>query len=236
MRALILAAMAVGVGALAPTAQFLSAERPATASTLGRQLSGARFARGPVACAAAPAPAVPRTIVVTDMDETLISKKSTGYVIAFLLKSRSLRILLVPLLAAVRLSPLHRRWALRLPSPAPCGRWPARSFIHAARSSAKVLIPVSKVSRTFAVRVMYWFAFRGVRVDRAKRVAEEFLAPRYVADLQVCASRPHPLPVSSRRAGSLGWSWGDGIGVRALHRHLGRGRPAVTFVLVFFWL
>jgi hypothetical protein len=48
---------------------------------------------------------------------------------------------------------------------------------------------VSKFSRTFAVRVMYWFAFRGMRVDRAKRVAEEFLAPKYAADLQV---RPPP--------------------------------------------
>lgn len=42
-----------------------------------------------------------RTVVVTDMDETLISKKSTGYVINFLVKLRAFRLLLVPLLAAV---------------------------------------------------------------------------------------------------------------------------------------
>jgi hypothetical protein len=101
--------MAVGVGALAPTTRILSAQHPAAASLLGRQVPGARFARGPVACAAPPA--ATRKVVVTDMDETLISKKSTGYVITFLLKSRSFRILLVPFLAAVRISALPRRQA-----------------------------------------------------------------------------------------------------------------------------
>lgn len=100
-----------------------------------------------VASASASAEVAARTVVVTDMDETLISKKSTGYVISFLVRLRSIRLLLVPLVAAV-------------------------------------LIPVSKLSRTFAVRVMYWFAFRGVRVERAKAIAAEFLAPRYAADLQ----------------------------------------------------
>lgn len=136
MRAL-LAIFAVGVGAFAPPARILFPQRPAVASLLDRQLSGARFARGPVACAAAPAAAVSRTVVVTDMDETLISKKSTGYVIAFLLKSRSLRILLVPLLAAVHIAQLHRCWALRLPPAGPrhCQE-EARSFIHAATPPA----------------------------------------------------------------------------------------------------
>ena len=86
------------------------------------------------ASASASAEVAARTVVVTDMDETLISKKSTGYVISFLVRLRSIRLLLVPLVAAV-------------------------------------LIPVSKLSRTFAVRVMYWFAFRGVRVERAKAIA-----------------------------------------------------------------
>ena len=35
-----------------------------------------------------------------------------------------------------------------------------------------VLIPLSKVARTLAVRLMYWFAFRGINVEKAKRVAD----------------------------------------------------------------
>ena len=64
------------------------------------------------------------------MDETLISKKSTGFVIEFCKQKR----------AFVRLA-----FALPL---------------------ALLLIPLSKFSRALAVRVMYWLAFRGVRVRR----------------------------------------------------------------------
>merc|ERR1711871_1071537 len=81
------------------------------------------------------------------MDETLISKKSTGYVIKFLVMYRAIfRLLLLPLLSAT-------------------------------------LIPLSKVSRSLAVRIMYWFAFRGVRVDKAKQIAAN-LGLRYARDLQ----------------------------------------------------
>lgn len=108
--------------------------------------AAARATPPPLALAAA-APTPSRTVVVTDMDETLISKKSTGYVIAFLRRLRAVRILLVPLLAAV-------------------------------------LIPISKFDRTLAVRAMYWFAFRGVRVEKAVAIARDHLGPRYAADLQ----------------------------------------------------
>ena len=46
------------------------------------------------------------------------------------------------------------------------------------------LIPLSKLSRALAVRIMYWVAFRGVRVDKAKQIAEEDLAELYARDLQ----------------------------------------------------
>ena len=46
------------------------------------------------------------------------------------------------------------------------------------------LIPISKVSRTFAVRVLYFLAFRGLKVDRAEKVAAEQLSELYVQDLQ----------------------------------------------------
>jgi len=97
---------------------------------------------------AASAPAAPRQIVVTDMDETLIRNKSTGYVIAFL---------------------LHCRCYLRLIFSLPL---------------ALFLIPLSKVSRSGAVRVMYWLAFRGLRVEKAERVAAGRLTERYARDLQ----------------------------------------------------
>ena len=47
-----------------------------------------------------------------------------------------------------------------------------------------VLIPLSKVARTLAVRLMYWFAFRGINVEKAKRVAAGGLVERYASDLQ----------------------------------------------------
>jgi hypothetical protein len=49
---------------------------------------------------------------------------------------------------------------------------------------AALLIPLSKVSRSLAVRVMYWLAFRGVRVEKAERIARERLGDSYVRDLQ----------------------------------------------------
>lgn len=99
------------------------------------------------------AAAAARNVVVTDMDETLISKKSTGYVIKFLVQMKCFLRLLCTL-------PL-----------------------------ALVLIPLSKVQKPFdgralAVRLMYWLAFRGMRVDKAQRVASDTLCEAYVRDLQ----------------------------------------------------
>lgn len=94
------------------------------------------------------APAASRTVVVTDMDETLIASKSTGYVIKFL---------------------MYHKAFLRLAVALPC---------------ALFLIPLSKVSRSLAVRIMYWLAFRGIRVDRAQQIAADVLPERYVVDLQ----------------------------------------------------
>jgi len=85
---------------------------------------------------------------VTDMDETLISKKSTGYIIKFLFLYR----------AYIRLF---------------CFLW-----------IGAFLIPLSKLNRALAVRALYFMAFRGLRVDRAERIAAEKLAPLYVDDLQ----------------------------------------------------
>lgn len=87
-------------------------------------------------------------VVVTDMDETLISKKSTGYIIKFLVMYR----------AYIRLF---------------CFLW-----------IGAFLIPISKVNRSLAVRVLYFMAFRGLRVDRAEKIAAESLAPLYLRDLQ----------------------------------------------------
>ena len=80
-----------------------------------------------------------KTVVVTDMDETLICSKSTGYVINFLVQ--------------------YKAW-LRLAVTLPC---------------ALILIPLSKIKKPFdgrslAVRIMYWLAFRGIRVDKAQKV------------------------------------------------------------------
>lgn len=47
-----------------------------------------------------------------------------------------------------------------------------------------VLIPLSKVARTLAVRLMYWFAFRGINVAKANRIAADKLVERYASDLQ----------------------------------------------------
>uniref|UniRef100_A0A7S2HLC1 Uncharacterized protein n=1 Tax=Haptolina brevifila TaxID=156173 RepID=A0A7S2HLC1_9EUKA len=97
--------------------------------------------------ALASAPAA--SVVITDMDETLISKKSTGYVIAFLWHYRAfMRILFL-------LPPLF-----------------------------PILKLLSQFSRKAAVKLMYFFAFRGLSVERAKRVADEQLSPQYVRDLQ----------------------------------------------------
>jgi len=89
-----------------------------------------------------------RTVVVTDMDETLISKKSTGYIIKFLVQCRA-----------------YLRLFFSLPL-------------------ALFLIPLSKVSRSLAVRLMYWLAFRGLRVDKAKQIAAGQLSEQYARDLQ----------------------------------------------------
>lgn len=89
------------------------------------------------------------TVVVTDMDETLISKKSTGYVIKFLVFYR----------AFLRLA------CLAIPA-----------FV--------VLKPISWFSRSAAVKVLYWLAFRGIRVDKAERIAETKLTALYAADLR----------------------------------------------------
>lgn len=89
-----------------------------------------------------------RSFVVTDMDETLISKTSTGYVIRFLVAYRAYaRLALVPAFAVL-------------------------------------LWPLSKISRPLAVRAMYWFAFRGVDVRRARAISTNVLAPLYARDLQ----------------------------------------------------
>ena len=102
-----------------------------------------RVAFAPVAAAAED----PATVVITDMDETLITRKSTTYVIKFLVMYRAVfRLLMLPLLIAT-------------------------------------LIPLSKVKRALAVKIMYYFAFRGVRVDKAKQIAAD-LGERYARDLQ----------------------------------------------------
>jgi len=83
------------------------------------------------------------------MDETLISKKSTGYVISFLWHYRAfmrLLVLLPPLFPVLKL--------------------------------------LSQFSRKAAVKLMYFFAFRGISVERAKQIADERLSGRYVRDLQ----------------------------------------------------
>lgn len=91
-------------------------------------------------------------VVVTDMDETLISKKSTGYIIRFMFAYRSfLRIIFL-------LPPLF--------------------------PILKILSLINSRTRTLAVKLMYWFAFRGIRVDKARRIAEEHLSSLYVRDLQ----------------------------------------------------
>jgi len=107
--------------------------------------------------ALSPRPHVMRTgalsaaVVVTDMDETLITKKSTGYVIKFLIMYRAFaRLALLPLLFTI----------------------------------LKLLSMINSQTRTLAVRLMYYAAFRGVNVQRAKQVAEESLGDLYVRDLQ----------------------------------------------------
>ena len=113
-----------GVAAFMPTTHVA---RPLAATvTLSAQ-------RG---CAIAQQPAS-RQVVVTDMDETLITKKSTGYIIKFLFMYG----------AYIRL--FFFLWI------------------------GAILIPISKFNRVFAVRVLYYMAFRGLRVDRAEKVAEE---------------------------------------------------------------
>jgi len=98
----------------------------------------------PGACVAS----APRKVVVTDMDETLIASKSTGYVISFLVKYGAfVRLLILPLASAV-------------------------------------LIPLSKFKRALSVRIMYFLAFRGIRVDKAQAIAASYLSDRYVQDLQ----------------------------------------------------
>lgn len=90
-----------------------------------------------------------RNVVVTDMDETLISKKSTGYIIKFLIFYK----------AFLRLA------CLALPA-----------FI--------ILNLLSKFNRAAAVRIFYWLAFRGIRVDKAQAIAADRLGQLYATDLQ----------------------------------------------------
>lgn len=96
---------------------------------------------------ASAAPTAQARVVVTDMDETLISRKSTSYVITFLILYRAfLRLLLLPF-----------------------------AFL--------VLQPLSKISRSAAVKGMYYLAFRGVKVSTASEVAKK-LQQRYAEDMQ----------------------------------------------------
>ena len=113
--------------------------------------------------AAAPAAAKEKVVVFTDMDETLIAKKSTGFVIKFLMAKRAWpRLLMLPCLVAV-LIPLSKLSLKRR-------RVLGRDF--------------GLDGRTAAVRAMYWFAFRGMRVDVATRVAASALPALYVRELQ----------------------------------------------------
>ena len=95
---------------------------------------------------------IAKSVVVTDMDETLVKQKSTGYIVKFLVRYRAYIRLTLCLWLAI------------------------------------FLIPVSKTGdrgRLFAVRCMYFLAFRGLRVDRAERVAAgDSFTTLYAADLQ----------------------------------------------------
>lgn len=88
------------------------------------------------------------------MDETLISKKSTGYIVKFLVMYR----------AFIRL----------------CFCLPPAMLILIPLSKIKRWFD----GRTLAVRIMYFLAFRGLSVERAERIAREKLPPAYVSDLQ----------------------------------------------------
>ena len=95
-----------------------------------------------------------RHVVVTDMDETLISKKSTSYIVKFLVAYRAfIRLVFCLPPAMLILVPLSKikRWF---------------------------------DGRTLAVRIMYFLAFRGLSVQRALKVAAETLPQDYVGDLQ----------------------------------------------------
>jgi phosphoserine phosphatase len=96
-----------------------------------------------------PAMMASRNVVVTDMDETLITSKSTGYIVKFLLLYK----------AFLRLA------FLAIPA-----------FV--------ILNILSKFNRGAAVRIFYWLAFRGIRVDKAERIAAEQMGQLYAADLQ----------------------------------------------------
>ncbi len=138
---LLLAASATG---LVLPARPLAIQPPAAALSRCAAAGAARQSLRPPAVKMA----AKSRVVVTDMDETLIAHKSTGFVIKFLVYYRAyLRLLLVPFLAAT-------------------------------------LIPLSKLNRTLAVRLLYWFAFRGMRVDKAQRVAAGGLTESYADDLQ----------------------------------------------------
>jgi phosphoserine phosphatase len=138
-----------------------------------------------------------RRVVVTDMDETLISKKSTGYIIKFLFMYRAyIRLfcfiwiggLLIPL-SKVSRSLAVRASALRGWNPVRRGSRSARS-----KPTARLRCLHAYICRTIHMhthphphlfrRRLYFFAFRGLRVDRAERVAAEQLAELYVGDLQ----------------------------------------------------
>lgn len=123
-------------------AQYLSAPCITRSSILQRMSPASPRGIAPARMLAA------KTVVVTDMDETLISKKSTGYIIKFL---------------------LHYGAYLRL-------------FV--SLPLAVVLIPLSKVSRSLAVRILYWLAFRGISVQKAQKIAAGKLCELYAADLQ----------------------------------------------------
>ena len=67
-----------------------------------RPLARASARRFSAAAAAPPSATSPRVVVFTDMDETLIAKKSTGFVIKFLVAKRAWpRLLLLPCLVAL---------------------------------------------------------------------------------------------------------------------------------------
>ena len=178
-----------------------------------------------------------RKIVVTDMDETLISKKSTGYVralparnssrhtvcslhvlrrthappqiIKFLVMYKSFFRLIFSLPLAAFLIPLSkvsRSAAVRTLPPARCRpcrpshRSPQRPWLAAPRVPALLMAHRLISTVLVQVRVMYWLAFRGLRVDKAKRIADEQLSEVGLSALApggLCVSRLSSPPAAA---------------------------------------